>query len=80
MSKGTEVYDTNPNIWPINEPMPKVGALIQCAGEAKYVNDIPTQQDEVFCAFVTSDIGTGIIEEIDPSPALVSHGLMFCEI
>ncbi|XP_026330716.1 indole-3-acetaldehyde oxidase-like isoform X3 [Hyposmocoma kahamanoa] len=71
LSKGTEVYDTNPDIWPINEPMPKVDALIQCAGEAKYVNDLPTQQDEVFCAFVTSDIGTGVIEEIDPSPALV---------
>lgn len=80
LSKGTEVYDTNPDIWPANEPMPKVEALIQCAGEAKYVNDLPTQQDEVFCAFVTSDIGTGIIEEIDPSPALVMHDWIFCEI
>lgn len=77
LSKGTEVYDTNPNIWPINEPMPKVEALIQCAGEAKYVNDLPTQQGEVFCSFVTSDIGSGIIEEIDPSPALVMHDHIF---
>ncbi|XP_026330715.1 xanthine dehydrogenase-like isoform X2 [Hyposmocoma kahamanoa] len=76
LSKGTEVYDTNPDIWPINEPMPKVDALIQCAGEAKYVNDLPTQQDEVFCAFVTSDIGTGVIEEIDPSPALKLPGVI----
>lgn len=71
LSKGTEVYDTNPLIWPVNEPMPRVDALIQCAGEAKYVNDLPTQPREVYCAFVTSDICIGEIESIDPTPALV---------
>lgn len=72
LSKGTEVYDTNPILWPINEPMPKTDALIQCAGEAKYVNDLPTQANEAYCAFVTSDVGLGEIESIDPTAALVS--------
>lgn len=79
LSKGIEVYDTNPIIWPVTEPMPKVEALIQCAGEAMYVNDVPSEPNEVFCAFVTSDICIGEIESIDPTPALVSQPInTFC--
>ncbi|XP_013192259.1 probable aldehyde oxidase gad-3 isoform X2 [Amyelois transitella] len=76
MSKGSEIYDTNPLIWPETEPMPKLDALVQCAGEAKYVNDIPTQPKEVFCAFVTSDICVGELESIDPSAALKIPGVL----
>lgn len=72
LSKSSIVYDTNPIIWPMTEPTPMAEALIQCAGEAKYCNDLPTQPKEVFCAFVTSDICTGEIESIDATPALVS--------
>ncbi|XP_063618136.1 xanthine dehydrogenase/oxidase-like [Cydia splendana] len=76
LSKGSQEYDTNPLTWPITEPSPKVEALIQCAGEVKYVNDLPTQPREVFCAFVTSDICTGEILEIDPTPALKLPGVV----
>ncbi|XP_075977021.1 uncharacterized protein LOC142977165 [Anticarsia gemmatalis] len=76
VSSGKNVYDTNPLIWPITEPMPKIDALIQCAGEAMYVNDLPTQPNEVYCAFVTSDICTGEIESIDPAPALKIPGVL----
>lgn len=57
--------------------MPKIDALIQCAGEAKYSNDLPTQPKEVYCAFVTSDICTGEIESIDATPALVCSTHVF---
>lgn len=53
--------------------MPKLDALVQCAGEAKYINDLPTEAKEVFCAFVTSDIAKGELVSIDPSAALVSN-------
>ncbi|XP_052749009.1 uncharacterized protein LOC113513039 [Galleria mellonella] len=76
ISKAATVFDTNPIIWPITEPMPKLDALIQSAGEAKYVNDMPTDPKEVFCAFVTSDICTGEIESIDPTPALNLPGVL----
>ncbi|XP_026741820.1 indole-3-acetaldehyde oxidase-like [Trichoplusia ni] len=76
LSKGSQMYDTNPITWPVNEPMPKVEALIQCAGEAFYSNDLATQPKEVFCAFVTSDICTGEIESIDPAPALKIPGVL----
>lgn len=72
VSTSIQVFDTNPIIWPINEPLPKAEALIQCAGEAKYTDDMPKQSQEVFAAFVTSDICLGEIESIDPTPAMVS--------
>lgn len=72
VSKGSEVYDTNSLLWPLNEPMPKLESLAQCSGEALYVNDLPTQANEVFCSFVTADVCRGTIESIDPSMALVS--------
>lgn len=52
-------------------PMPKVEALIQCAGEAPYIDDIPTMPREVFAAFVLTTVGAGEIENIDASLALV---------
>ncbi|XP_047987082.1 indole-3-acetaldehyde oxidase-like [Leguminivora glycinivorella] len=76
LSKGSQEYDTNPLIWPITEPSPKVEALTQCAGEVKYVNDLPSQPREVFCAFVTSDICTGELLDIDPTPALKLPGVI----
>ncbi|CAH0625260.1 unnamed protein product [Chrysodeixis includens] len=79
LSKGSQVYDTNPIIWPVTEPMPKVEALIQCAGESFYTNDLVTQPKEVYCAFVTSDICTGEIESIDPTPALLVPEEVFAE-
>ncbi|KAL4715641.1 hypothetical protein ACJJTC_006220 [Scirpophaga incertulas] len=76
LSKGIEVYDTNTITWPINEPMPKIDALVQCAGESSYVNDVPKQHSELFCAFVTADICLGEIESIDPTPALKLSGVV----
>ncbi|CAK1542919.1 unnamed protein product [Leptosia nina] len=76
LSKGTEVYDTNPILWPLNEPMPKLEALIQCSGEAKYVDDLQTQPKEVYCAFVTAKIFSGEFENVDPSPALILPGVI----
>ncbi|CAK1549448.1 unnamed protein product [Leptosia nina] len=76
LSKGTEVYDTNPVLWPLNEPMPKVEALIQCAGEATFVNDVQTMRKEVYCAFVTAKIFSGSIEHIDPTNALKIPGVI----
>lgn len=73
MSKAKQVFDTNPAIWPINEPSPKIEALIQCAGEAPYLNDVVAQPKEVFAAFVTTTVATGEIENIDASPALVGN-------
>ncbi|CAK1590833.1 unnamed protein product [Parnassius mnemosyne] len=76
LSKGSQEFDTNPIIWPLNEPIPRLEALIQCSGEATYANDIPTIPREVFCAFVPSEITVGEIEDIDPSLAIKLPGVL----
>jgi hypothetical protein len=32
VSKGTQEYDTDPSVWPLNQPVIKMEALEQCAG------------------------------------------------
>ncbi|CAH1637093.1 unnamed protein product [Spodoptera littoralis] len=56
--------------------MPKIEGLIQCSGEAKYTDDIPTFPREVHGAFVLSTIGKGRIVSIDPSNALKHPGVI----
>lgn len=61
-------------MWPLNKPIPKLEALVQCSGEAVFANDLPTQVDEVYSAFVTADVPPGsIINGFDTTTALVSN-------
>lgn len=75
LSKGTQTFDTDKSLWPLNKPIPKIEALIQCSGEAKYANDLPSYPREVHVAFVLSNICNGDIVAFDPSEALVSYSL-----
>lgn len=73
-SKGTQTYDTDESVWPLNKPIPKLEALVQCSGEGTFANDLPTQSNEVFGAFVTADVNPGsIIAGFDTSEAFVSE-------
>ncbi|CAH2233055.1 jg18402 [Pararge aegeria aegeria] len=72
VSEGRQIFETNPSLWPLNQPIPKLEALIQCAGESSYTEDIPTLPKEVFAAFVLTTVGLGTIDRIDPSRALES--------
>lgn len=44
---------------------------IQCAGEAKYTEDLPTLPREVFATYVLTTVPLGRIVSIDPGEALV---------
>ncbi|XP_049875013.1 xanthine dehydrogenase-like [Pectinophora gossypiella] len=76
VSEARQIFDTNPSLWPLNQPIPKVEALIQCSGEAPYTEDLPSIPREVFAAFVLSTIPKGHIVAIDPRPALLEHGVI----
>ncbi|XP_026318629.1 xanthine dehydrogenase 1-like [Hyposmocoma kahamanoa] len=76
VSQGIQVYDTNPSLWPLNQPLPKVDGLILCAGEAKYTEDMPSLPEEVYGAFVLSTVPNGKIVSIDPSKALAENGVI----
>ncbi|XP_066582260.1 uncharacterized protein [Prorops nasuta] len=76
LSSGTQDFDTDKNIWPLNKPVPKIESIFQTSGEAEYSNDVPPQPDEVYCAFVHSDIPNGQIAQIDPKDALDMPGVV----
>lgn len=50
--------------------------MIQCAGEATYMNDVLTPDNSVFCAFVNATKVGASIEQIDASEALKMPGVI----
>lgn len=76
LSSSKHDFDTDRNLWPLNKPMPKREAIYQTSGEGQYVNDIMPMKDEVFCAFVLTDVANGRIESIDASKALEMKGVV----
>ncbi|KAJ2951519.1 hypothetical protein O0L34_g13669 [Tuta absoluta] len=75
-SDGRQIFDTNPTLWPVTQPIPKLEALIQCAGEAPYSEDLPSFPREVFAAFVLSTQAIGTIDSIHPERALAYPGVL----
>ncbi|XP_026741583.1 xanthine dehydrogenase/oxidase-like isoform X2 [Trichoplusia ni] len=71
-----QVYESDPKMWPLNQPIAKVEATVQCAGEALYTEDIPALPREVFASFVLSTVALGTIVKIDASAALKYPGVV----
>ncbi|GFG40150.1 hypothetical protein Cfor_02488, partial [Coptotermes formosanus] len=76
LSTGKQDYETNECVWPLNKPVPKLEAVVQCSGEAQYVNDIPTMPSEVYAAFCLTTVGQGYITNIDASEILDIPGIV----
>ncbi|XP_034185073.2 uncharacterized protein LOC117606576 isoform X1 [Osmia lignaria lignaria] len=76
LSSGKQDFDTDKNLWPLNQPLPKMESIHQTSGEAQYVNDVPSLPKEVFCAFVLTTVPNGNIESIDASEALKMKGVV----
>ncbi|MCD7464424.1 Primary amine oxidase 1 [Datura stramonium] len=49
-----QVVESNTEYYPVGEPMKKVGAAMQAAGEAVYVDDIPSPPNCLYGAFIYS--------------------------
>lgn len=80
LSSGKQNFETDKNIWPLNQPLPKLESINQTSGSAQYANDIPPFHNEVFCAFVLTTVGNGKVNKIDASEALVLFLLPICLI
>ncbi|CAH2982952.1 unnamed protein product [Chilo suppressalis] len=76
VSTASQSYSTDKNVYPLNKATPKVEALIQTAGEAKYTDDILSVPGEVFGALVLSTVAKGTIESIDAEEALRQPGVI----
>ena len=75
ISSGAQSFDTYPSNWPLTQALPKLEAFHQTAGEAIYVNDLPSRPDELHAAFVLANVVHRKITAIDPSPALAMPGV-----
>ena len=83
LSKGVQDWDTDESQWPISKYVEKTEAKIQCAGEAEFVNDIPSTVGELHAAFVLTSRANCDIAGIDVDAALVSYIYvinLFCHI
>ncbi|XP_055688260.1 uncharacterized protein LOC129792886 [Lutzomyia longipalpis] len=60
--------------------LPKIDALLQCSGEAMYINDMPFMRGEVWGAFVPATEISAHILDIDVTEALKIPGVVafFC--
>lgn len=77
LSSGSQTFQTNGKLYPITRPELKYEGLIQCAGEAEYINDkftgTATVENELWAAFVPATQVHAKIVRIDATKALVSQ-------
>nr|XP_034833059.1 xanthine dehydrogenase/oxidase-like [Maniola hyperantus] len=76
LSSGTQSFQTDPKLYPLNQPVMKLEAVIQGSGEAQYANDIPSMANEVFGAFVLSTVHNGDVDVVDVENALKLEGVL----
>ncbi|XP_049875311.1 uncharacterized protein LOC126373277 [Pectinophora gossypiella] len=76
LSHGTQDFQTDPSLYPLNEPLLKNEALIQSSGEVMYTNDMPPIPNEVFGAFVLSTIHAGELDQVDTVSVLEIPGVV----
>ncbi|XP_052742235.1 uncharacterized protein LOC112057841 isoform X2 [Bicyclus anynana] len=76
ISSGTQLYQTDPKLYPLNQPAMKLEAVIQSSGEAHYVNSIPRMPNEVHAAFVLSTVHNGAVDRVDVEHAMTLEGVL----
>ncbi|XP_053608655.1 uncharacterized protein LOC128674223 isoform X2 [Plodia interpunctella] len=76
VSRGKQDFQTYKELYPLNQPMPKLEAMIQSAGEAEYTNDMPPIPGQVFAAFVLSTVHRGQLQEVDGTDVLKVPGVL----
>ncbi|XP_061392390.1 uncharacterized protein LOC133327873 [Musca vetustissima] len=76
LSSGIQSFETQKKFYPVTQPVEKIEGLIQCSGEATYMNDTLTPHNAVYCAFVTATKVGSTIEQIDASEALAVPGVV----
>lgn len=73
VSSGTQTYKTDPSLFPVGQPVPKLGSLLQASGEAVYTDDIPTPRGGMHGAFVLTPAAYGTLAAVDGTAALARY-------
>ena len=77
ISSGSQNYETDSSLFPLNKPVEKYEARLQCTGEAIYANDMPILPSELHAAFVYSTMANCELDVVDTSEAMVSLSNIF---
>lgn len=72
ISSGTQTFQTFKEKFPLTKPVDKYEGLLQCSGEAKYINDMATVKGELWAAFVVATKIQSKIAKIDTTEAMVN--------
>ncbi|XP_049545874.1 xanthine dehydrogenase-like isoform X1 [Anopheles darlingi] len=76
LSSGLQTFDTYERNWPLTKNIPKIEALAQTSGEAKFINDLPPLPGELYAAFVIATRPHTRIGKIDAAEALKHPGVV----
>ncbi|XP_043236080.1 indole-3-acetaldehyde oxidase-like isoform X1 [Amphibalanus amphitrite] len=75
LMKGTQEFETDKTLWPVNQAIPKLEAEIQTSGEAEYLDDQHEAPGELHGYYVLATVGNAVISSIDASQALAMPGV-----
>ncbi|XP_034664119.1 xanthine dehydrogenase-like [Drosophila subobscura] len=76
LSSGLQLFHTQKQNYPVTQAVQKLEGMIQCSGEATYMNDVPTTSNTVHCAFVGATRVGATIDDIDAREALLQPGVV----
>jgi len=76
VSSGQQSFETFQEHYPVTKATEKHEGLIQCSGEATYANDLPTQHNQLWVAFVSAKKVGAKVTKVDPQPALDLPGVV----
>ena len=76
LTSGKQNFETDEELWPVSQPIEKVEAKWQTAGEAEYIGDIPERKDELHAAFVLSSQANATVLRVDSTKALAMPGVV----
>ncbi|XP_052836339.1 uncharacterized protein LOC128252582 [Drosophila gunungcola] len=76
LSSGQQVFQTQKQNYPVTQAVEKVEGMIQCSGEATYMNDVLTTSNTLHCAFVGATKVGATVDQIDASEALRQPGVV----
>ncbi|MCD9639987.1 aryl-alcohol oxidase 2, partial [Datura stramonium] len=75
LSSAKQVVESSTKYYPVGEPMKKVGAAMQAAGEAVYVDDIPSPPNCLHGAFIYSTKPLAGVKGIQLEPGQLTDGV-----
>ncbi|KAK4369582.1 hypothetical protein RND71_013374 [Anisodus tanguticus] len=75
LSSAKQVVESSTEYYPVGEPMKKVGAAMQAAGEAVYVDDIPSPPNCLHGAFIYSTKPLAGVKGIQLEPNRLTDGV-----